>query len=333
MVTSRFASYALALAVHAAALFTAAPASGQSCRVVGHAAHLEVTVAPPGAPPFALTLDGVAASATPPSSGSSSTIDVDGDLVFRASALDVPYRPDAPVSISRGVAQLGDWSRLATVLARGADVVTTADLGAGVSLASITVPCTALTIDPPPAHPSPLRSPACDATWWTTRGQRVLEFHATPGGASRVRVVLATPRDGFTVCEIEDRGGWLRVANGDSVHVDGGQITGWVQRAALRRIRGGVGFTGGRSMPEPTHSLHRRGVSGAGIRQLRAPVDGGTPVTATRDATAPWATVRPGGATLDVIVRDGDSWVEVASVGGLGAVTTAWIPRSAVHLP
>ena len=323
----------LVLCALAFSLFDTALARAQSCRVVGHRAHLDVTVTPSGAPPFALTLDGVSATALPPSTGTSSTIDIDGDLIFRAIALDVTYRPDVPVVTSHDIAQLGDWSQLVSVRARGTDVVANADLGAGISLASVIVPCRALTIDPPPAHPSPLRAPACGTTWWTTRGQRALTFRATPGSHSSVRVVLASPRDGFIVCEIEHQGAWLRVANGDSVHIDGGQITGWIERSSLRQIHGGVGFTGGRTMPDSTRSPGRRGVSGSGIHQLRAAVDGGTPVSATRGATAPWATVRASGATLDLIVRDGDPWVEIAGVAGLGAVTTAWVPRSAVHLP
>jgi len=302
-----------------------AQAQAPLCEVSGRA-YFRVVVTAGGAR-FPIELYGARATVRP-DSGPLTRVQVTGPLAFSAQAAELAYRPGARVVAAEGMVELGEMTTLSTSAARGDHVTVTADLGGGVRLLELTLQCSAITIEPPPAarrqEPSAIR---CGDAYYQagTRGRR-LAFRAHPSGGRRVLVELPDDRD-LWVCEVERRGAWVRVATIDTVHLDG-RITGWLLRSDLRRLRGSVGFTGGRGFLRPP-GPGRMGFHGSSLYYGPARLRVGALVHASPGG-ASWATVTDGTVDVVVLMRDNQDWVAVIEVPGLGPTDKAWISRAAV---
>jgi hypothetical protein len=177
-------------------------------------------------------------------------------------------------------------------------------------------------------RPPRLRRPACadPCTYYTTPEE--LDFHASPFERPRVRLTGST-----IVSELDRRGDWVRVSTDDFVHLDGAQLTGWVERARLTRIDGAVGYSGGRARSAPMDPGGRGVVRTSDPRIFHGPahVDAGTPVFALPAGGEPWAVVRDAEAELEVIIRPGMDRAEILRAPFLPSLDHAWVPLTAVH--
>jgi len=306
------------------------PAWAQSCEVPGRA-YFPITVEA-GPTSFSLRLDGVRATAQPPPRGTQSAVRAKGVLQFKGHTDHVPYRVKGPLLAADGVVELADWTRIAAVRAKGNHAVVDADLGGGVTIRSLPLPCHAMTVAPLPKQSAPLSKPKCGETYWHTLEQRWVVFHALPGHGTRVHVELSRPEDRLFVCEVDHKGAWLRVAVADTVHVVGGRITGWVPKALFRKVRGTVGFTGGTSMPVGRRTRGHATIGGTWLYRGPARLKTGAPVYVSPGG-AQWATVRDSSIKVEVIIRKGNDWARLVKVPGLKLLNRAWVPRSAVYLP
>jgi hypothetical protein len=220
---------------------------------------------------------------------------------------------------------------------RGTDLVArTVDIGSPFELRELSVPCAGLTFvgsgDPSEREHqgtgvARLRHHACPdpCTYYDT--PEVLDFHASPGDGTPVRLTGAT-----IVSGLERRGPWTLVSTEDDVHMDGAQLMGWVEHARLTKIEGGIGFTGGRGRgAREGGGMGRRGLSGPGIYHGPAHIDAGTRVLALPGGE-PWATVRDGEAEFEVVLRPGNDRAEVWGAPLVPFIGNAWVPATAVHI-
>jgi hypothetical protein len=156
----------------------------------------------------------------------------------------------------------------------------------------------------------------------------VLDFHVSPGGSAHVRLTGST-----LVSELERRDRWARVSTADPVHLDGAQLTGWVDPSRLTRIDGGIGFSGGRGFLAPLMGTAGHGkVTGPGTFHGPAHVDAGTPVFSLPAGGVPWATVGDGLAELEVVIRQGEDRARVWSAPFLPHLDRAWVAVTAVRV-
>jgi len=157
----------------------------------------------------------------------------------------------------------------------------------------------------------------------------MLDFYASPGGGAHVRLTGST-----IVSELERSGDWARVSTEDFVHMDGAQLTGWVEHSRLTKLSGGVGFTGGRSLGSPLGRgvIGAASVTGAGTFRGPAHIDAGTPVLALPAGGEPWATIRDGKAEFEVVIKPGNDRAEVWRAPFIPHIRKAWVSLTAVHI-
>jgi len=278
---------------------------------------------------FEVQLAGAPAVVHVASNGTLSGVRVDGVLAFEGTTDARAFRPRALALTTEGVVQLNEWALLDSVRAHGDMLWAQATIGVGVRIPHVAIPCASVTLDEVPRAPTATREPACGASHWQSRGRSIV-FRARPGSGASAVVQIDRENGGLIVCELERRGPWLRVANMDAVHIDAGQVTGWVAAAGFRRIGAGLGFTGGRSMP--TQPRGGRGTlrrSGAGVYQGRARLAEAASVAASPDGPS-WARVRDGNAVVEVVVQENEPWAQVVAIPGLAPGFPAWVRRSAV---
>lgn len=305
----------------------------KTCRIPGPKATLTLAITA-GSEELNVTVEGARTTLVPGERGASA-VEVTGALEFQGRAEGIDLYPAAPLEVAGGVVQLGPMSVLQNTSPRGASIVAeTVDIGPPFALSQVTVPCSALSFvgsgDPSEeAHrgtKSPrLRRPSCPqpCTHYTTPD--VLDFHANPGGGAHVRLTGST-----IVSELERRGDWTRVATEDFVHMDGAQLTGWVEHARLTKLSGGFGFTGGRGFGSlPTRG--RAGAVRAGGFRGPAHIDAGTRVFTLSTGGEPWATIRDGEAEIEVFIKPGNDRAEILSAPFIPHLTSAWVPVAAVH--
>jgi hypothetical protein len=314
-------------------LYPASVATAQraECAVAGTARFaLDV---PLGTGSMRIDLLGVDATACPPTEDGPSSIEVRGVIAFSGAASDVPYRPRAPTDLAGGIVRLGEWAMLSQVRARGARALVTADIGDGIHLRRLRMPCASLTIAPIPRQRQPPPEPECRDVRYSTAarptGARRIVFRARPGAGPAVTAELSGDRD-LILCETARSNDWVRVATTDTVHLLA-TLRGWVPRADLRPLPDGVGFTGGSLTPAnfPPGGVGR--VAGPGVYNGPARLTVGTRVHSAPDGL-PWATVIDGQAEVVVVAIDGEPWVRLTEIPGLGPVD-AWVPRIAVRVP
>lgn len=315
-------------ALAATALFLTTHAThAESCEISGRATFpLVVEV---GTSSFNVNIEGAMATAQPPTQGKRSSVHVKGVLEFEGHSEQVPYRAKALATAADEMVQLGGASQIGSMRASGPDAIIDVDLGGGVLLRRLRLPCNELTLDPQD-RAQPLPHPPCHGSYWFTLGQRFVEFHSEPGRGERVLVELSRPDDRLIVCEVDKQRAWLRVSIADYVHVIGGRVTGWVSQSQLRRIEGGVGFTGGSSMGRATLGYGR--IAAAGDYQGPARLMAGSRVHTAANGPS-WASVREDRAVVEVVLWNGSDWARIIDVPGLGVIAHAWIPRTAVVLP
>jgi hypothetical protein len=222
---------------------------------------------------------------------------------------------------------------------RGAELVAhNVDVGPSFRLSEVSVPCSALAFvgsgDPSEdahrgGHAPRLRRPSCPEPCARYKTPETLDFHASPGDGARVRLTGST-----IVSELERRGEWARVSTEDFVHVDGAQLTGWVERSRLTEVDSAIGFTGGRGdlAPREGGHAHAEPVVRPGVFHGPAHIAAGTRVFALPAGGEPWATVRDGGATFDVVITPGDDRAQVWRAPSIPHLGNAWVPLAAVHV-
>lgn len=272
----------------------------ETCRIAGPSASLTIAITA-GTEMFDVTVQGARVTVVPRDREVSS-VEVTGALEFVGRTEGLEFYPLAPVEVASGVVQLGPMSVLRQTSSRRAALVARKlEIGASFQMSQVSVPCSALAFvgsgDPSEdAHrgikPPRLRSPECPELCTNYRTPRALDFYARPGAGAHVRLTGAT-----IVSGLERRGQWTRVATKDSVHMDGAQLTGWVKHSQLTRIRGGIGFSGGRARSAlPPGGVGTSTLSGPGIYNGPAHIDAEAPVFALSAGGEPWATVRDGQA-------------------------------------
>jgi hypothetical protein len=316
-----------------------APSSGPdagTCRIAGPSASLTVAVNA-GGEELAVMVRGAPVTIIP-RGGGASAVEVTGALAFAGHVEGIELFPSAPVLVAGGVVQLGPMSVLQDTSPRGTDILArSVDIGPPFQLSEVTVPCSMLSFvgsgDPAEDAHRGARAPALrshprpDPCVYDTTPE-VLDFHEHPGEGAHVRLTGST-----VVSELEHRGPWTRVATQDFVHMDGAQLTGWVEQARLTRIEGGIGFSGGRSVPSPLLGESGRTVraTGPGVFHGLAHIDAGTAVFTLPTGGVAWATVRDGMADFEVFLKPGDERADILRGPSLPGLRNAWVPRAAVH--
>ena len=314
----------------------AAKPEAATCRIPGPRAAITVAVTA-GTEAFDVTVRGASVVVVPGDRGAGS-VEVQGALVFAGRTEGLAFFPSAPVLVAGGVVQLGPMSLLREASPRGAELVAkNVEIGAEFTLNEVKVRCSDLTFEgsgdsSESAHggspASGLRSQACPEPCTYATTTETIDFYESPGNGERVRLTGAT-----VVAELERRGGWTRVSTQDYVHLDGAQLTGWVEQGHLTRVDGGVGFTGGRSRASLGRGGQggRVGVSGPGIYHGVGRIDVGTPVFAVPVGGEGWAVIRDGSAEFEVVIREGRERAEVWRGPFLPRLINAWVARGAVH--
>jgi hypothetical protein len=261
-----------------------------------------------------------------------SAVQVLGALELAGRTKGLRFFPATPIVVAGGVVRLGPRSELRKASPSGTALVAeTVDVGPGFELGPVTVPCAALSFvgardQPDHARPE-LRQASCEGPCLRYTTPETLDFHATPGAASPVRLTGST-----IVSALERSGPWTRVSTQDFVHMDGAQLTGWVLHSRLRRLSGAIGFTGGRGgLPGRLGDIPSIHYAGPGIRQGPAHVDAGTLVYSSPSGGTTWATVRDRTATFEIAARAGEDRAQVLSAPFLPSLTDAWVPLSAAH--
>jgi hypothetical protein len=324
-----------ALPVVSPALNSAAKPAVEACRIAGPRASLDLTVNA-GAEEIAVRVRGARVSVVP-GDGETSSVEVKGALELQGRVKGLELFPAAPLVVAGGVVQLGPTSVLQKTSPRGADLVArTVDIGAPFQLSEVSVPCSALSFvgsgDPSErSHRGTdvhmLRRHACPDPCTYYHTPDVLDFHESPGDGAPVRLTGAT-----VVSGLERRGPWTLVSTEDDVHMDGAQLTGWVEHSRLTKIDGGIGFEGGGRGNELRNDgeFGRPSVTGPGVFHGPAHIDAGTPVLALPGGE-PWGTVRDAEAEFEVVIRPGNDRAEVWSAPLLPFLGNAWVPITAVH--
>lgn len=309
----------------------------ETCRILGRSASLTVAVTA-GTEELAVTVRGARVIVVPRDGGVSS-VEVTGALEFEGRAEGIEFFPSAPVVVANGLVQLGPMSLLQQTSPRRAELVArTVDIGPSFQLSEVRLPCSGLAFlgsgDPSEeAHrgirPPRLRVNSCPAPCARYTTPEGLDFHASPGDGAPVRLSGST-----IVSELERRGQWTRVSTDDFVHMDGAQLTGWVEHSRLTRLSGEIGFSGGRSRVSPPGkgTMGTTSVIGPGALRGLAHIDAASPVFARSAGGERWATIRDGMAELEVVITPGNDRAEVRRAPFLPHLENAWVSLGAVHL-
>jgi hypothetical protein len=309
-----------------------------TCVVAGqHPAPFVVTVAPKGATPFKLRVDGLAASVATGGLEQPAEVTVHGPLGFAATvAADaIPARTRRAVDAGSGLAHLAPATEKLTLHAdvRGSRVEADVRLG-GVELRGLNLPCDALTLDDVAApKPQLVDLGDHDGGERAAPSGKLLHLRTSPGGGAAMVVAVDEPA-ALELRVTEHERDWRRVT---ARWADGTTIAGWASQGEL-------------GPPPPHEALADALPSGTsctlppttreGERIVEAPVAPGTDVFAAR-YLGPWAKVGDG-KLLRVRVRPKDDWVEIVIAPGITSVDEclastvlldAWIPRTAVRLP
>jgi hypothetical protein len=302
----------------------------------GPSAHIDVTVAAKPEP-FEVSLDGVRIVLSPSTAGAP-RVSVRGALAFEGTTPTPEMFPWEPVEVADGVVELGATAVLSDATIGDDEVVAKkVDIGTATVIGTIAIPCRSLTFagsgHPAEAqhrgvNPRPLRDPSCPLPCLSYTTPEELTSRATPDAKDVIVLAGST-----IVSEIDRRGPWVRVVTRDFVHLDGGQLTGWVELAKLKKLPGGFGFTGGRSMGEPMRGGRGPVVAkGPGVYQGPARIRAGSAVFDDRVAGAQWATVRDGKAEFEVVVRTGEPRAEILKAPGIPYLSRAWVAGEAVAI-
>jgi hypothetical protein len=269
--------------------------------------------------------------------GGTNEVAVGGALEFAGRVGDLEFFPSSPIVVANGVVELGPMSLLGVTRREGSHLVAeTVDIGPGFQLGELRVPCAPLSFvgsghASEAAHrgntPSRLRTPSCAASCVHYVTPATLDFHAQPEDGAPIRLTGST-----IVGELEQRQGWSRVTTVDHVHIDGAQLTGWVEVAGLQKLAGSFGFTGGRGSLAPrSRGRGSRRAGGPGIYQGPARIDADTPVFSSAEGGHRWATVRDGAAEFEVVFRTGDARAEIWRAPSIPLLRGAWVSLKAVH--
>jgi hypothetical protein len=320
----------------------AAPALvGQAaCRIAGPHAMLDVTVEVDG-DTFPVEVRG-APVVVLPGDGPASTVAVEGTLAFVGRVDKLVFFPATGVEVADGIVELGPKTLLQDTAPRDDRLVArTVDIGGGLTVSDVDVPCAALSFlgsgDPREelhvvgGGPRP-RAPACaEQPWWCVYfyTPATLDVFALPGDGAHVRLAGGST----IVAALEYRGRWTRIATVDHVHL-GAQLTGWVEHRRLGlELAGGFGFSGNlsREAAPQMATTHPGWGSGARVFHGMVHVDAGTPVLTRRDGGTPWARVLDRNAEIEAVIEPGSPRARVLSAPSLPDLPNAWVPVGAVH--
>lgn len=326
-----------ALVLTAALMMPAAVRARGTCVVAGKKpAPLVVTVAPKGATPFKLRVDGLAAAIATGGLEQPAVVTVRAPLAFTATiAADaIPARTKRAVDAASGLAHLAAATERLTLHADVRSSRVEADVRLdGVELRGLNLPCDALTLDDVTA-PKPQWVDHEGAERASPAG-KLLHLRASAGGGPTMVVAVDNPA-ALELRVTEHAGDWTRVT---ARWADGTTIAGWAAAGELAAP----------SLHEALgDALHGSGGNGCTLgpvtreneRIVTATVAAGTDVFAARYLGA-WAKVVDGRG-LRVRVRPKDDWVEIVAAPGLTSVDEcinstvlldAWIPRAAAQLP
>lgn len=261
----------------------------------------------------------VKADATITSDRPGVTVDVAGDIAFRATAPSLWFTVTTESRVGAGIVTMSPGAHLigerldgtgvaGAAVIYAADILQGEDKPAEETVAAVTVPCDHLSLD---WANDPVAPPSAEGRGWRSRGAS-LTFHTTPR-ASAPSVTFAS-----TSCEEEclnvrgdaAKNGYRRV----SIVNQSVGITGWVTAGELTRIPDGEGF-GYSYGCTGDHDRGGRLFGGAPPPTSYADLAAGTKIyDAPRGVI--WATVTRKQA-FAVRFAKGDTWAEVAHLPGI----------------
>jgi hypothetical protein len=293
-----------------------------------------VDVAPKGASPFKLRVEGLAAEVATGGLEQPALVTVRTPLAFVATvaADGIPARTRRTVDAFNGMVRLAPATEKLTLHAalRSRQVDATVRLG-GVELRGLILPCDALTLDD--VTPPNLQLVEGEGGEHFAPAGKLLHWRTGPGQGPTMEVAVDEPQ-ALDLRRTEEHGDWVRVT---TRWPDGTTLAGWVRRQELA-APSGHGLVGDNLPLAATCTL---GPTTRGAERIvDAPVATGTEVYAAR-YLGPWAKVADG-SKLRLRVRPKDDWVEIVVAPGLASVTEcasstvlldAWVPRAAAKLP
>lgn len=229
-----------------------------------------VTVAPKGAPPFAISLSKVHVVARPSAVPDAPVaVEVKGPLEFKGLATIDMYAPARKQVLSGGMLTAGKGARLLSGRAKGALLEGTLSVSAGAVLVErVRIACGFLEI---PSAPSEIPPVADDTGWILLNGQDTpLDLWSSPGKGERLSIWATA-----SVHPVETRGGFTLVALDTS---DGTSLHGWVSADSVSESPslGSFGAGGyGCGMGFSTHQIKGPAIVKAGTKVSATP--GGEP--------------------------------------------------------
>ena len=298
---------------------------------------LVVEVAPKGASPFKLRIEGMPISVEPGGLETAATVRVRGALAFEARLpnAEVPARIRHAVDDLSGMVHLAQATEKLTLHANVRSKVVDAVVKLpGVELRGLVLPCDALTLDEVASPKLSLEDAGEER--FVARGT-TLHWRSAPGGKGAAIEVAVEDPSALELKRVEEQAGWMRVT---TRWADGTTLHGWVKGDELvaagahhERIGDVPPLASSACSGEPPRTA-------ANERVVSAVVAPGTQVFAARYLGA-WGKVVDG-SKLQVRFRPKDDWVEIVGAPGIAtasgcasatAIDDAWIPRSAARLP
>ena len=313
-------------------------AQATRCVVSGTPSALRaVVVSPPGEASFQFAVSGVPARATPGTDPAATSVHLEGALVFDAVVADARISVSRAISASGGILALTEGVYTQRTRATAPDVRADVVLDSGIIAQDVTLPCDALTLNPPRPPPAtqPVASqprsatPPSDGTFWIPRSNTLTLFSA-PGTGQSVRLHIESPLS-FSMVRHQRRGAWSEVSWSGA---RGAEVRGWASQSTLVPMpNGGIGGMADRA------TILCRSASVVGPRIYRGPatVAAGTAVFA-QDGRGQWATVRVEASFAVERMADAP-FVRITEVPGLAPTAPctggmhAFVPVAAVRLP
>jgi hypothetical protein len=309
----------------------------RTCEIRGQRVALDlVMVSPPGEAPFRLAVSGAPATvhlAPPADARAMHHAAVGGAVAFEGAAPGewAHFVTSKEIALAGGMVRLGRGVLLGDVRGGpGGGAIASVDVGGGVKLPSLAVPCAAIALDEPAtadAIEAPKEGPL-DGTSWVAKERRL---------TLRSRPLATAP--GYTV-EVEYPSALVMSrarAAGRFALLDSWQarspieVSGWVDdgevEGYLPTMRG-VTIPRRESPPvEPPPPADK------GVYDGPATIPPGTVVYAAAGGRGPWAEVRSDKA-LRVRWKTDERWVQIVAAPGLGGIAGhGFIDRAAVRLP
>jgi hypothetical protein len=306
------------------------------CTLEGERVNAGLEVKPEGAPSFKLGASGVRLLAVLGPRADEIDVDVRSPIFFRAKAKKLPYAFARGFSDVRGVARIGTDATPINVRVDAKNQVRgEINLSSEVQVRGLTLPCDALTLNPPPkAAEAAQELEADDGEMWSPRGQE-LSFRDGPGGAVVARLHVVHPDEvvlrRFADVDTHHASPWVRAE-----YLSGGsRLLGWVAREAITPMNHIHGhsesldfFTGGcgRGFSSSPSVFH-------GVAQIKS-----SAVVFATEGKHAWGAFEAASEARVTHVK-GAAWVRIDEIDNLSepdqcrAVTHAFVARNLVDFP